>query len=353
MKKIFKRLFLLAAASISAVAFSVTKPFIVVNAVAPAAYYSTADSSTGQNLASSLHTIISDHKDVGYSGLWNAYKTTDVMPGTNYVWDMYSSYRGSDGTIKANYYFEVGGKKQGASYSKESDGYNREHSIPQSWFKEASPMKADLFHVYPTDGYVNNRRSNYPYGEVGNATYTSQNGSKLGSSKLSGISGTVFEPIDEYKGDFARSYFYMAVCYSNKSLTSGEGSKVFKSTYPYLTDYAIELFTKWDAQDPVSEKEIARNDNVYSIQKNRNPFIDHPEYTSIIWPSKYNQNVEVDENKVNNVIGLINNLPSNITLDDKEEVNKVNTAYEALNYKEKALVTNYSKLQNAFPVMLI
>ena len=183
-------------------------------------------------------------------------------------------------------------KDSGSGYKKEGDCYNREHSVPQSWFSEASPMKSDAFHVYPTDGYVNNRRSSYVYGEVvdGKATYTSKNGSKLGPSAISSYSGTVFEPIDEYKGDFARTYFYMAICYSNRlgSWTKGEAQKVFKGSYPYLTNYSIELFTKWNNEDPVSEKEIARNEAVYAIQGNRNPFIDNPEWSTIIWGGTYN-----------------------------------------------------------------
>ena len=242
------------------------------------AYYAAADTSTGAKLMESLETILNaGARDIGYGGLWEAYKKTDVRPGTNTIWDMYSNCK-----------FDAD-RDHGGSYSKEGDMFNREHSIPQSWFNEASPMKADLFHVYPTDGYVNNRRSSYPFGEVSNPTYTSGNGSKVGHSSFEGYSGTVFEPIDEYKGDFARTYFYMATRYRSKvgGWTKGEAQKVFKGSYPYLTDYAVNLFSKWAHEDPVSEKEINRNDAVYGIQKNRNPYIDHPEYIDIAFPSKY------------------------------------------------------------------
>lgn len=179
-------------------------------------------------------------------------------------------------------------RDHGGNYSKEGDMFNREHSIPQSWFNKKSPMRSDLFHVYPTDGYVNNKRSNYPFGEVSNATYTSKNGSKVGHSSFDGYSGIVFEPIDEYKGDFARTYFYMATRYKSQVGTWGSGANVvFKGTYPYLTDYALNLFTKWSHEDPVSEKETNRNDAVYGIQHNRNPYIDHPEYVDIVFPNKY------------------------------------------------------------------
>ena len=136
-----------------------------VEAVAPANYYSSVDTSSKQSLLKSLTKIISTgHVDKGYSALWTAYYTTDVKPGTNYIWDMYS-----------NENYVVGSSKQGANYNSEGDSYNREHSIPQSWFGKKSPMVSDVHHIYPTDGWVNNKRGNYPYGEVRSASYTSNN----------------------------------------------------------------------------------------------------------------------------------------------------------------------------------
>ena len=270
MKKIYS-LFLLLILALFALKINT---YHEVEAASYDSYYANVDVSSGENLQKSLTTIISDgYNGISYSGLWDAYKTTDCKPGTNYIWDMYS-----------NYNYVVGGSKQGANYSGEGDSYNREHSIPQSWFNEASPMKSDLFHVYPTDGYVNNMRGNYVFGETDNPTKTSGNGSKLGPSSNSLYNGTVFEPIDEYKGDFARTYFYMATRY--RTLVGnwgGNATAVFKGSYPYLTNYSVDLFMKWHAEDPVSEKETSRNDAVYAIQKNRNPFIDHPEYANFIW----------------------------------------------------------------------
>ena len=235
-------------------------------------YNSISDSMTGSTLQDNLKKLITNgHKSRGYDALWDAYKTTDVRPGTNnIVWDMYS-----------NCSYNVS-RDHGGSYSGEGDMFNREHSIPQSWFNKSNPMVCDVHHIYPTDGYVNNRRSNYPYGEVGKATYTSKNGSKLGSSSFSGYSGTVFEPIDEYKGDFARTYFYFATRYQGVA-TSGAGQNVFRNSYPYLTTYAINLFTKWSQMDPVSQKEIDRNNACYAFQGNRNPFIDKPSYIAKIF----------------------------------------------------------------------
>ncbi len=332
MKRWFKLLFFVA----SCFLFSI----LTCPSLQAADYYAAVDISSGNNLLTSLSRIINTGtKDVGYNGLWSAYATTDCKPGTNIIWDMYS-----------NEEYVCGGSKQGASYKAEGDSYNREHVVPQSWFSEASPMKADLFHVYPTDGYVNNRRSNYLHGETNNPTYTSLNGSKLGSSSFPGYTGTVFEPIDEYKGDFARSYFYMATRYYNKvGSWTGESQSVFKGTFPYLTTYAVNLFTKWSVEDPVSEKETTRNDAVYSLQKNRNPFIDHPEYIRMIWPSEYN---DVDET-VPNLIEAIFGLPEIITLNDAATVHSLKDTYDTLTEEQKLNVTNASILNDAVQVITL
>ena len=172
------------------------------------------------------------------------------------------------------------------------DCVNREHSFPKSWFKEGQPMVSDAFHVYPTDGKVNGQRSNFPYGECANGTtLPSSNGvdalGKLGKSSFPGYSGTVFEPVDEYKGDFARSYFYMAACYNDK-IASWSSPMLAGNSYPCYTTWAVNLLLKWNEQDPVSQKEIDRNNAVYKHQNNRNPFIDHPELAEYIWGDKQN-----------------------------------------------------------------
>lgn len=251
-----------------------------VEAASYDSYYTNVDTSSGKNLINSLRRITSaGHSVVSYDGLWQAYRTTDKT-SDGYVWDMYSNHK---------YQFGV---DQAGNFSKEGDKYNREHSVPKSWFNEDKPMYSDLFHVYPTDGWVNGLRSNYPFGEVDNPSkQPTGNGSKLGPSSFPGYSGTVFEPIDEYKGDFARTYFYMATRYNsdgdNKFDHTSNGQAVFTASYPYLTTYATNLFVKWHLQDPVSEKEINRNDAVQQHQHNRNPYIDHPEYVNLIWGGEY------------------------------------------------------------------
>jgi len=250
--------------------------FLCFNLVAqpPAGYYDAANGLTGQPLRVALHDIISNgYISVSYNSLPTHYQTTDVKPNGK-VWDMYSDIPGGTPPYEFTFTQTCG------NYGAEGDCFNREHSVPQSWFNGASPMYSDLFHVVPTDGYVNNRRSNYPFGDVANASYTSMNGSKLGSSAVAGYNGTVFEPVDSFKGDFARIYFYMATRYKDE-MTSWTGDPPFTSTD--LSTWAINMFLQWNTLDPVSTKERQRNNSVYNIQHNRNPFVDNPTWANLIW----------------------------------------------------------------------
>lgn len=251
-------------------------PFFVFAEI-PAGYYDDAVGKSGEDLQKSLSTILNDATDVGYDGLWNLYKTTDRRSDGK-VWDMYSDV--------TNYTF---GTDQCGSYGSEGDCYNREHSVPKSWFNKQSPMVSDIWHVYPTDGKVNGMRSNYPFGEVASDAPGSENGfSKWGKCKTLGYSHTVFEPNDEYKGDFARTYFYFATRYKGVA-TSGYGAEVFSSAYPYITKWQLDMLLRWHEQDPVSQKELDRNEAVYeSRQGNRNPFIDYPELVDLIFGDSRN-----------------------------------------------------------------
>jgi len=247
----------------------------------PQDYYTTAEGKNGYALRVAMHNIIKNHTSVSYGELWNAFYTTDKRPDNGKVWDLYSDRPG--GT--PSYYFTFGSDQCG-NYSGEGDCYNREHSVPKSWFGgSVAPMYTDLFHLYPTDGFVNSKRGNLPVGKVINATWTSTNGSKVGTSNISGYSGQVFEPIDSFKGDFARTYFYMAVCYMNKNLGVETQSNFSGGN---LKPWAKELLLQWAALDPVSQKEIARNNAVFQIQHNRNPFIDFPELADMIFGSDTN-----------------------------------------------------------------
>lgn len=253
------------------------------NGQIPAGYYTSANGLTGFTLKTALYNIIKGHTSVSYDDLYTYYAKTDAKPG-NVVWDMYSD--NPSGT-PAYIYHHVSSDQCG-SYNSEADCYNREHSFPASWFNDGTPMYSDLFLVVPTDGYVNNRRSNYPFGDVGTASWTSTNGSKLGNCSYPGYSGTVFEPIDAYKGDFARSMFYIVTRYENViatwySNTTEAGHALTNNNTVCFQTWYLNMLYQWHVDDPVSTKEIARNDSVYKIQHNRNPYIDHPEWVAVVW----------------------------------------------------------------------
>jgi len=238
-----------------------------------AGYYNAAVGKADAVLKTQLYSIISSGyvtNDYGY--LYTIYSTSDIT-STGNVWDMYSTCTWTPGVKKCG------------NYSTVCDCYNREHSIPQSWFNESSPMVSDAFHIYPTDGKVNGQRSNYPFGECTNGTTLAKGKGRLGACTFSGYSGTVFEPDDEYKGDFARTYFYFATRYQNIMTTIG-GDSFNNTTYPSLSEWSVNLFVKWYRQDPVSEKETVRNNAVEVHQKNRNPFIDYPILAEHIWGTK-------------------------------------------------------------------
>jgi len=243
-------------------------------------YYQNADGKQGKALKTALCAIIYPHTERTYSDLWIDFRTTDVREDGK-VWDMYSGI--------TNYEF---GTDQAGNFSKEGDKYNREHSFPKSWFGSNSPMYTDLFHLYPTDGTVNGKRSNFPFGETKGESYKSAGEfSKLGTCTYPGYTGTVFEPNDEYKGDFARTYFYMVTCYEEKlsdwySNCSDSRPTLDGNTYPGLSSWQLKMLMKWAKNDPVSEKETNRNNAVYGIQKNRNPFIDYPGLEEYIWGNK-------------------------------------------------------------------
>jgi len=242
-------------------------------AAIPDNYYTTVDAKKGpDNILNALNGIIKGHNVISYDGLEPYYERTDFRADS--LWDMYST---------CHFTMADANKAQ----KQLCDGWNKEHVVCQSWLG-SGPMVSDLFNVYPTDARVNNLRSNYPYGVVSNNKGFSKDPDhhalgKLGTSAISGGGDVVYEPDDQYKGDFARTYFYMVARYRENTLNSGNGTAMFTSSPTNLTAYSLSFLLKWHREDPVSEKEIARNDSVYAIQKNRNPFIDYPYLVEYIW----------------------------------------------------------------------
>ena len=224
----------------------------------------------------------------GYSALWTFYKNHELdiyYENDGSILDIYSeSPTGSDP------YTYLKGSDQCGNYNSEADCYNREHAFPRSWFGGGvEPMNSDVHHIFATDGYVNSKRSSYPYGEVGAASFTSYNGSQLGAAASNvGYGGTVFEPIDEFKGDLARAYFYMAVRYQDrianwKNNSSYSSAVLDGSSTQVFQPWVLALLKKWHNQDPVSAKETARNQAAQDHQGNRNPFVDYPAFVTQIW----------------------------------------------------------------------
>lgn len=236
---------------------------ISASAAIPKGYYDGLNAKKNGELKTAARNIIFDHTTVSsYNALPNYFKNTDNRNG--YWWDMYSNIQ----------------RKISDGFS----GLNREHSFPKSWWggDDDTPAYVDLNHLYPSDGPANQAKSNWPLGVVQSATF--DNGvSKIGTpvSGQGGGASKVFEPDDQYKGDFARTYFYMATCYQD--LEWRYTYMVDNNLYPTLNTWSVNLLLKWHRDDPVSQKEIERNEVVYSYQNNRNPFIDYPDLAEYIW----------------------------------------------------------------------
>jgi len=247
------------------------------------------------DLKSALSQLVGGHTVIPYTGVefdvWDSHFTTDIVLDDNgeelIIWDMYSHV--PDGGEP--YEFKAGEDRDfGVEVDIEGFQYNREHTFPRSWWggEEDVVQLSDIHFVIPTDSRVNELRSNYPYGETDDPFITTLNGSKIGRSSIAGYDDEVFEPIDEYKGDLARMQLYVALRY-DKEIARWEtkdfrGSQVLSGlNYPAYEDWHLDLLLSWHEEDPVSDKEMNRNNAVYSIQGNRNPFIDKPAWVGLIW----------------------------------------------------------------------
>ena len=241
-----------------------------VNAGVPSGYYYYyAKNKKQAALKTALKTYCSPQKELEYGGgpgfTWEGFFYTDQKADGSVI-DMYSN------TIR---------KFSGFSAV---DGMHIEHSFPKSWWG-AYPNNAykDLFHLYPADASTNMTKSNLPLGEV-SGTPTLDNGvTKVGMNGFGTVyTDNCFEPADEFKGDFARSYFYISTIYEDY-YQLWQSPMLNNNTYPVWKPWALDLLLKWHRQDPVSPKELARIEAVYNIQGNRNPYIDYPNLVENIW----------------------------------------------------------------------
>lgn len=239
-----------------------------LSAQIPENYYQNAVGKQDAALKTALYEIVRPHSFLEYYSSATSFRTTDWHPD-GYYWDMYSKNK------RTTWY-----------------GLNREHNLPKSWFGVASdevndyPIATDLHNLYPSDPTANEAKSNNALGVVGATVYFSNGVVKVGKNTFPGYNGTVFEPANEFKGDFARDYMYMVTAYEDyatKWTSTGTSSMLIKNTFPVFNAYAIRLLMEWHRIDPVSSKEINRNNAVYRIQKNRNPFIDHPLIAEYLW----------------------------------------------------------------------
>jgi endonuclease I len=266
----------------------------------PAGYYNAATGLTCASLKTALRDIITTgNTPQTYNALWTEYLSSDIKPrevgpGTsaNVIWDIYSDIQG----VSNDPYNFTPGTQQDGGGAANSEGilYNREHSVPQSWFNgnTGTPgATTDYHHIFPTDKFVNAERGSFIYGKVTSPTNTYLNGSKKGPANGYGLSGTVFEPIDAYKGDVARAFLYFVTRYQNNMSTypastssTNSGAQAFDaSTYPSVDINYLSMMIAWHNVDPVSAKEIARNDAAQVFQGNRNPYIDNPSFVSSVW----------------------------------------------------------------------
>ena len=263
-------------------------------AQAPLGYYDDVDTKSNSELKTALHKIVRNTVSLGFDSytaqFWGDvyYKRTDWHPA-GYYWDMYSN-------------------EQRVLYN--SSIMDREHCMPRSWWQDATSDRygdanSDLLNLYPSDSDANGRKSNNPLGIVGIATY--DNGvSKVGRNTYGGeYTGTAFEPADEYKGDFARTYFYMVTGYEDYANRwgSSEGMSMLNNeTYPVFKEWAVNMLLEWHRNDPVDAKEINRNNEVFSIQYNRNPFIDYPELVEYIWGNKKSESYTIADKATSPVL---------------------------------------------------
>ncbi|GAB1416344.1 hypothetical protein MASR2M117_17500 [Paludibacter sp.] len=242
------------------------------------AYYNSAVGKSDKALKTALHNIIKVGDRLSYgsgsNSTWSGFEKSDLHPN-GYVWDMYSNNK---------VYFPGNGQVP--------SGMNIEHSVAKSWWGGGkNDAYKDLYHLNPSNIQANSARGSFPLGINSGGTFN--NGAiKVGKNNFgTEYSGDCFEPLDEYKGDFARAYLYMFTCYENLSWTGTSAPTMIKSgeTWPMLKPWAKDLLVSWSRQDPVSEKEINRANAIYEFQHNRNPFIDYPELVEYLWGDRVGQ----------------------------------------------------------------
>lgn len=248
---------------------SILIPYLAVAGI-PEGYYDAADGKKKAALKAALHNIIQPVTVLSYGS------------GPNSTWSgFYKTDRTSDNQVIDRYSYDI---RYFTSTTDAVSGMNIEHSFPKSWWGGSSTPSAykDLFNLMPCEKNINSTKSNYAMGKV-TGTDKGNGCTKVGTGMAGGKSTSLWEPADEWKGDFARDYFYMVTAYSHLTWTSNGLDMLEQDDWPTLKEWAYTLFLEWAKNDPVDEIERARNDAVYKIQSNRNPFVDFPNLAEYIW----------------------------------------------------------------------
>lgn len=256
----------------------------------PNGYYNALDGKSKEALKTAAKSAISGQKVISYgNSTWDVFADSDVRSDGTW-WDIYSNER----------------RKASSGHS----GMNIEHGVANSWWgKTTNEAYKDIHHLFPSDKDANSRKSNYPLGEVAGSPSWTNGVTIIGKPKNGhgGQGGYIYEPADEYKGDNARAYFYMAVRYPDITWRTDNytswGIMFRQESYPTLNEWSIELLLRWSREDPVSQKEIDRNEAIYAHQRNRNPFVDFPELAEYIWGNKKGQAFDLEANLSGNVGG--------------------------------------------------
>ncbi len=271
----------------------------------PAGYYDAVQGTKDSVLKTTLHNIIQGDTVIRYAygpnqyhstskagewqkgdlkayGTWWGFATTDVQSDGS-IWDMYSNNKR---------YLPIKGGS--------AAGMDIEHCFPKSWWGgDDNDAYKDLYHLNPSDHSANGQKNNYPPGYCTRGDKF-DNGSFRVDSKSACQYGNFFcwEPCDEYKGDFARAYFYIATAYEDYTwveTATTTYNAMTNTDYHEFTPWLQEVLLQWHRNDPVSEKEIERLNAVSSIQHNRNPYIEYPELVEYIWGNKQGEAVNLSD----------------------------------------------------------
>ncbi len=288
---------------------AVSKQYRIDNVHIDASYYATITSGINcAPLKQELHDLITVQTDrIRYTSstlydVWDAILQADRRlndAGTaTIVWDMFTDMPATTGEYEFDH---CANRDNGSCPGGEGVCYNREHSFPKSWWGGGTTLSdsayTDMHHIYPSDRSMNTIKSNYPPGNVLVSSSTGSNGFTVGDNSgypCTPTSGSkkYFEPIDEYKGDYARTYFYMVTRYQHNltawsSLNSQGACFMDGTSYPGIQNWALQTLLQWHTADPVSQKEIDHNNAVYAIQGNRNPYIDNPGFVYLVWGDEF------------------------------------------------------------------